>query len=151
MSFLQNHPALLETAYDATTRLLRPWRRWLRRGGATEKLLVVAEQVGKGAVFDCRMCGECVLHNTGMTCPMTCPKNMRNGPCGGVRPDGRCEVLPDQPCIWTEAWQRAARMPKYGGEIQLILSPLDRRQQDRSAWLNDLLGLPDSVPQGWAE
>jgi len=151
MSFLQNYPALLETTYDATTRLLRPWRRWLRRGGATEKLLVVAEKVGKGAVFDCRMCGECVLHNTGMTCPMTCPKNMRNGPCGGVRPDGRCEVLPDQPCIWTEAWQRAARMPKYGGEIQLILSPLDRRQQDRSAWLNDLLGLPDSVPQGWAE
>ena len=65
--------------------------------------------------------------------------------------DIACEVLPDQPCIWTEAWQRAARMPKYGGEIHLILSPLDRRQQDRSAWLNDLLGLPDSVPQGWAE
>ena len=38
------------------------------------------------------MCGQCVLHSTGMTCPMTCPKTLRNGPCGGVREDGDCEV-----------------------------------------------------------
>ena len=151
MSFLQNHPSFLETAYDATTLLLRPLRRWLRRGGATERLLVVGERVSKGSLFDCRMCGECVLHSTGMTCPMTCPKNMRNGPCGGVRPDGRCEVLPDQPCVWTQAWRRSANMPKYGSGIRLVQPPLDRRQQDRSAWLNEILRTPDSVPQGWQE
>ncbi len=151
MSFLQDHPALLETAYDAATRLMRPLRRWLRRGGASERLLIAAERVGKGAVFDCRMCGECVLHSTGMTCPMTCPKNMRNGPCGGVRPDGRCEVLPDRPCIWVQAWRRSVQMPQHGGGIAVVLPPLDRRQQDRSAWVNEILGLPDSIPQGWHE
>ncbi len=151
MSFWQDHPALLETAYDAATRILRPWRRWLHRGGAAERLFIAAERVSKGTVFDCRMCGECVLHSTGMTCPMTCPKNMRNGPCGGVRADGRCEVLPDQPCVWAQAWQRSARMPRYGGQIATILPPLDRRQQDHSAWVNEIVGVADSIPQGWQE
>jgi hypothetical protein len=27
----------------------------------------------------------------------SCPKHMVMGPCGGVRADGRCEVVPD-PC-----------------------------------------------------
>ena len=39
----------------------------------------------KGLLFDCQMCGKCVLSSTGMSCPMNCPKQMRNGPCGGVR------------------------------------------------------------------
>jgi hypothetical protein len=49
--------------------------------------LAVVEKAVKGPVFGCRMCGQCVLHSTGLTCPMTCPKQLRNGPCGGVRPD----------------------------------------------------------------
>jgi methylenetetrahydrofolate reductase (NADPH) len=34
-----------------------------------------------------------------------CPKHMVMGPCGGVRPDGRCEVI-DAPCVFPEpvAW-----------------------------------------------
>jgi hypothetical protein len=60
-------------------------------------------------------------------------------------------VLPDQPCVWTQAWRRSAHMPRYGGQIASILPPLDRRQQDRSAWVNEILGLPDSIPQGWQE
>jgi hypothetical protein len=51
-------------------------------------LLETVEHAVKGPVWDCRMCGQCVLHDTGLTCPMTCPKTLRNGPCGGVRPDG---------------------------------------------------------------
>ena len=30
-----------------------------------------------------------------------CPKHMVMGPCGGVRPDGRCEVI-DEPCVFPE-------------------------------------------------
>ena len=43
------------------------------------------ERKVKGLLFDCQMCGSCVLSSTGMSCPMNCPKQMRNGPCGGVR------------------------------------------------------------------
>ena len=50
------------------------------------------ERSVKGLLFDCQMCGQCVLSSTGMSCPMNCPKQLRNGPCGGVRPNGHCEV-----------------------------------------------------------
>ena len=30
-----------------------------------------------------------------------CPKRMEFGPCGGVRPDGQCEMLP-QPCVFDD-------------------------------------------------
>jgi len=56
------------------------------------KLLPIVEHAVKGPVWDCRMCGQCVLHSTGMTCPMTCPKTLRNGPCGGVREDEQFEA-----------------------------------------------------------
>jgi len=149
MSLLQNAPHLLERAYASTQAVLRPLRRWLRPGGGVERVFVWGERLSKGPVFDCRMCGQCVLHSTGMTCPMTCPKNMRNGPCGGVRPDGRCEILPDQPCIWVLAWRRAENMPRFGAEIGRVLPPLDRRLQDTSAWINDLDGRGAQAPAGW--
>ena len=82
-----------------------------------ESFLIRAEKLSKGIVFDCQMCGQCVLHFTGMTCPMTCPKNLRNGPCGGVRENGHCEIIPDMPCVWVQAWERSGKMPIYGSEI----------------------------------
>ena len=54
--------------------------------------LALVEAAVKKPIWGCQMCGQCVLHSTGMTCPMNCPKMLRNGPCGGVRPDGNCEV-----------------------------------------------------------
>ena len=149
MSWLQDHPAWLEAAYAATERGLHPFRRWLRSGGWIESTLIAAEELAKGAVFDCTMCGSCVLHSTGMTCPMTCPKNMRNGPCGGVQVDGRCEILRDRPCIWVKAWRRAERMPRFGHEIERLLPPLDRRLQGGSAWIHDFEGSATEAPAGW--
>jgi hypothetical protein len=149
VSWLQDRPARLESAYAATARGLRPFRRWLQRGGWVEALLIAVEEVSKAEVFDCRMCGSCVLHSTGMTCPMTCPKNMRNGPCGGVQEDGRCEILRDQPCIWVQAWRRAEHMPRYGSQIDRLLPPLDRRLQGGSAWIHDFEGIATETPAGW--
>ena len=65
----------------------------------------------KKQVFGCHSCGQCVLRSTAMVCPQTCPKQMRNGPCGGSM-FGRCEVYPDKPCIWTTINERADQ-PAY--------------------------------------
>ena len=43
-----------------------------------------AELAFKKPVFGCQACGNCVLGLMEYVCPMTCPKNMRNGPCGGT-------------------------------------------------------------------
>jgi hypothetical protein len=145
MSFLQNYPRVLELAYLATLRGLTPFRRWLRPGGSVERIFILAERATKGPLFDCRMCGQCVLHQTGMTCPMTCPKEMRNGPCGGVRLDGTCEVIPGMLCPWVLAWKRAEEMPVHGVEIERILPPLDRRRIGTSAWINDLPRPPSMI------
>lgn len=149
MSFLQDRPRLLEFAYQATMRGLSPFRRWLRPGGVVERVFIVGEIVTKGPIFDCRMCGQCVLHQTGMTCPMTCPKELRNGPCGGVRLDGRCEVLPEMRCPWVQAWQRSDRMGPVGREIESLLPPLDRRGIGSSAWIQEITSPEAAYPAGW--
>ena len=150
MRFLQDLPRFLEVAYVATSRMLFLFRRWLRPGGNVERVFVAGEKVSKGLLFDCQMCGDCVLHSTGMTCPMTCPKNLRNGPCGGVRPNGHCEVVPEMPCVWVQAWQRSKKMPTYGKGITNVLPPLDRSLAGTSAWINELGGRELKVPEGWS-
>ena len=148
---LQDRPRILEVAYAATLAALRLFRRRLNPGGAVEWLFVRGEKVTKGAIFDCRMCGDCVLHSTGMTCPMTCPKNLRNGPCGGVRQNGNCEIVPDMRCVWVEAWERSQRMPRFGRGIHDVLPPADRRLEGTSAWINDVSPNASKRPVGWAE
>ena len=88
----------------------------------------------KGALFDCQMCGNCVLSSTGMTCPMNCPKTIRNGPCGGVRANGNCEVEPEMKCVWVEAWAGSRRM-KNSQKIELIQVSVNQTQKGSSAWL----------------
>jgi hypothetical protein len=48
------------------------------------------ERSVKGLLFDCRMCGQCILHRHVL--PDELPKNA-NGPCGACA-DGNCEVKP---------------------------------------------------------
>lgn len=99
------------------------------------------EKVVKGFLFDCQMCGQCALSSTGMSCPMNCPKNLRNGPCGGVRANGHCEVKPEMKCVWVQAWAGAERMAgdtplKIGidaiGDVQ---KPVDNSIKGKSSWL----------------
>jgi len=88
----------------------------------------------KGALFDCKMCGNCVLSSTGMTCPMNCPKTIRNGPCGGVRANGNCEVKPEMKCVWVEAWSGSQKM-KHSQEIELIQFAPNHQHKGSSAWI----------------
>jgi hypothetical protein len=108
----------------------------LRRIGyeRMEKPVAGLEKAVKGFFFDCQMCGQCVLSSTGMSCPMNCPKTLRNGPCGGVRPGGFCEVKPEMRCVWVQAWDGASRM-RDGAKIRDVQPAVDRSLQGRSSWL----------------
>ena len=54
----------------------------------------------------CRMCGDCVLGETGGICPVTkCAKSLVNGPCGGAK-NGKCEVNPENDCAWIQIYKR---------------------------------------------
>lgn len=110
--------------------------------------LAALERVSKGFLFDCRMCGNCVLTSTGMTCPMNCPKTLRNGPCGGVRDNGYCEVKPEMRCVWVEAVRGAEQMHK-GQLINLVQLPVDGSAKGRSAWVQLLRerAQPNAQPQ----
>ena len=117
------------------------------------KLLPLLEHAVKKPVWDCRMCGQCVLHSTGMTCPMTCPKTLRNGPCGGVREDGNCEVKPEMRCVWLKAEGRShsALMPHHWEEeFNDLRPPVDNRLQGTSSWINLVTKRDRQVPPGWA-
>lgn len=100
-----------------------------------DKPMAAVEKVVKGFLFDCQMCGQCALSSTGMSCSMNCPKNIRNGPCGGVRANGHCEVKPEMRCVWVEAFAGSERMVQGKAAIRIVQLPLDRRLQGRSAWL----------------
>jgi hypothetical protein len=100
-----------------------------------ERPVAVVERGVKGLLFDCRMCGQCILSSTGMSCPMNCPKNLRNGPCGGVRANGHCEVRPEMKCVWVQAVAGAARIPGGTQALQNVQVAVDRRLQGKSSWL----------------
>ena len=86
------------------------------------------------------MCGQCVLHSTGLTCPMTCPKTLRNGPCGGCGPDGHCEVKPEMRCVWLKAYERSERLPLWRGHIDDLRPPVDNALKGTSSWINLITG-----------
>jgi hypothetical protein len=94
------------------------------------------------------MCGQCVLHSTGLTCPMECPKTLRNGPCGGVRRDGHCEVEPEMRCVWLKAVERSRRLP-WADEIHDVRPPVDNRLAGTSSWINLATGRDKQTPKGW--
>ncbi len=131
------HARGLETLYQAFERALVALDPVLRRIGYArlERPVAAAERALKGLLFDCQMCGQCVLSDTGMSCPMNCPKTMRNGPCGGVRADGSCEVKPSMRCVWVEAWEGSQRMRRGRDSIRAVRPAVDRRLSGTSSWL----------------
>ncbi len=55
----------------------------------------------------CGACGDCFLDRTGGVCPMVrCAKGLLNGPCGGTRKGGMCEIDPDKDCAWVLVHRR---------------------------------------------
>ena len=127
---------LMEKTYQVVERTLIAMAPAFKAIGyeRVEKPVAFIERSIKGALFDCQMCGQCALSSTGMSCPMNCPKSIRNGPCGGVRPDGFCEVKPEMRCVWVEAWDGSQKM-KGGDEIKIVQFAVDHRLKGSSSWL----------------
>jgi methylenetetrahydrofolate reductase (NADPH) len=117
--------------------------RWIDQRPAAAHALEKAELAFKKPVFGCQACGNCVLGLMEYVCPMTCPKNMRNGPCGGTS-NGQCEVIPEQACIWVEVYQRAKSAHRVD-ELKLYIPPRDRALQGTSSYINYFLNR-DSRP-----
>ncbi len=149
--WLKNRPHFLERIYKFSEKTFIKSYPWLKKLPFFEKMMVVGEEMGKGWLFNCQMCGQCILHSTGMTCPMNCPKNLRNGPCGGVRANGHCEVIPEMSCVWVQAWERSRHMTLYPDEIHLIQAPVNRTLYNTSSWINMAEGIDSQAPSGWQQ
>lgn len=130
------HAGALERLYRLWSSLLSALRPLLRALGyaRVEKALLPLERNLKGLMFDCRMCGHCLLSVNGMACPMVCPKAVRNGPCGGVRPDGGCEVDAAMQCVWVEGWRGTRRM-SAGALSVLPNPPANAAYAGSSSWM----------------
>jgi len=126
----------LYAVFEKVLLALHPLFRWIGYA-RLDRPVAAVEKVVKGFLFDTQMCGSCTLSATGMVCPMNCPKSMRNGPCGGVRANGHCEVKPDMACVWAEAYAGSQRM-KHGDRIGEIRVAVDHRLKGTSSWLREV-------------
>jgi hypothetical protein len=118
---------------------------------STAGVIARVEHAVKKPIWGCQMCGQCVLHSTGLTCPMTCPKTLRNGHCGGVRANGNCEVKPEMRCVWLKAVERSERLPLWRSHIDELRPPVDNTLKGSSSWINLLSGRDRQVPAGWEQ
>jgi methylenetetrahydrofolate reductase (NADPH) len=116
---------------------------WIDKRPAAAHALERIEFAIKAPLFGCQACGNCVLSHMEYVCPQTCPKNMRNGPCGGTF-NGQCEVV-DKPCIWVAVYERA----KASGHMDVLenyVPPPNRALEGTSSWINYFLNR-DSRPR----
>jgi len=118
--------------------ILTPGRRWqppfmpFKRETIGRRALIALEEIVKGPLWGCRMCGNCLLQETAFICPMECPKGMRNGPCGGSTPDA-CYVDKTRPCIWYEIYKRSYKMGRQE-KLMEVLPPLDWEKTGGETW-----------------
>ncbi|HVN08358.1 MAG TPA: methylenetetrahydrofolate reductase C-terminal domain-containing protein [Patescibacteria group bacterium] len=110
---------------------------WFDRRPALAHGLERAEFALKRPMFGCEACGNCVLGHLEYVCPQTCPKHLRNGPCGGTS-NGRCEVV-DKPCIWVGVYERATAA-HHVDQLGTYIPPPDRALTGTSSWINYFLG-----------
>jgi methylenetetrahydrofolate reductase (NADPH) len=117
---------------------------WMDHHPALAKAMEDAEFAFKKPVFGCQACGNCVLGLMEYVCPMTCPKNLRNGPCGGTF-NGQCEVIPEKACIWVAVYDRAKAANRVD-DLKTYIPPRNRALEGTSSYINYLLN-KDSRPE----
>ncbi|MBM3959198.1 MAG: methylenetetrahydrofolate reductase [SAR202 cluster bacterium] len=114
-------------------------RLYSNAGPSRQRTLHAFELAAKSAMYECRDCGDCSLAEIAFLCPESqCPKNQRNGPCGGTK-NGMCEVGVRH-CIWVRAYYR---LKADGNELLMLErepTVKDGTLQGTSAWRNAFLG-----------
>ena len=104
--------------------------------GVNTSALTIREEAGLWAAR-CAACGDCVLGETFGYCPIArCAKSLLNGPCGGTRKNGKCEVNEDVDCVWTLIVERAERQGRLES-LSVLRKPKD--------WSNSRHGGPKRV------
>jgi methylenetetrahydrofolate reductase (NADPH) len=117
---------------------LTPGRRWqpayspFKKVNFGDRALQVLEYSVKGPLFGCRMCGNCLLQETALICPMECPKGLRNGPCGGSTSE-HCYVDESRPCIWYKIYERSFQLGREEMLLE-VLPPLDWEKVGTDSW-----------------
>jgi methylenetetrahydrofolate reductase (NADPH) len=117
-------------------RVLTSASSWLESQPPIAAALEKAEMAVKEPLFGCQACGNCVLSYMEYVCPQTCPKQLRNGPCGGTS-NGRCEVI-DEECIWVSVYERARDRDRLE-ELKAYVPAPNRQLKGTSSWLNYFL------------
>ena len=118
---------------------IKPARRWqpaffpFKKESFGRRLLAQVEICVKGPLFGCRMCGNCLLQETALICPMECPKGMRNGPCGGITPEKKCYIDETRRCIWYAIYKRALKTGREDTLLE-VLPPIDWNKAGTETW-----------------
>lgn len=130
-------------AFNKRGLLFRPMKALAKAvdGSRLEGAFTRLEDIAKDITNECRHCGDCAMVELAYLCPMSqCPKNQRNGPCGGSF-EGYCERYPGKrQCVWVRAY---TRLKSEGEEDTLgdtIVPAADHALSGTSSWLNYYMG-----------
>ena len=95
----------------------------------------------KTVTNECAFCGDCAMHEMSFICPMSmCPKQQRNGACGGSYNEW-CEVYPGkQKCIYVTMYKRFKTTRSEDRIMHRYIPPCDWKLYRTSSWLNYFTG-----------
>lgn len=122
-------------------KMLKPIIKWADASPKARGILEFCEHLGKTILFHCQNCGDCALFDLGFVCPMSqCPKNQRNGACGGSY-QGWCEVYPNEKkCVWVQAYNRLKAYQEESSLGDYTVPPCNWELWQTSSWLNFYMG-----------
>jgi methylenetetrahydrofolate reductase (NADPH) len=122
-------------------RMLRPIAGWADVSPKAKAVLEFFEHLAKTVLFHCLNCGDCALFDVAFVCPMSqCPKNQRNGACGGSY-QGWCEVYPNEKrCVWVQAYDRLKAYEEEDSLDDYTVPPCNWELWQTSSWLNFYMG-----------
>ena len=130
--------------FDPNGLFFKPMRRLMQLVDSSRPLYKVfhwLERWSKTAMYACKDCGDCALFDTAYLCPVSqCPKDQRNGPCGGSF-HGWCEVYPrERLCVWVKAYQRLKAQHAEDEIGRYLIPPCNWELHQTSSWVNYFLG-----------